>query len=158
MRFGQYVEADIAAHLGPLVVLFGALYDAIPTHELQLLVETDIETGLRWGELIELRVRDIDRDTGVITVSRVAGNSPPSSTPYRAQRRAAGKDSPRQPRRLATDGKGGKIVTIPLAPRTARAVDLAIGERLDGPIFLRPDGQRMDRHCASRIVRRSMAR
>jgi integrase/recombinase XerD len=50
--------------------------------------------------------------------------------------------------------KGGKIVTIPLAPRTARAVDLAIGERLDGPIFLRPDGQRMDRHCASRIVRR----
>ncbi|MDP9091472.1 MAG: tyrosine-type recombinase/integrase [Actinomycetota bacterium] len=50
--------------------------------------------------------------------------------------------------------KGGKTVTIPLAPRTARAVDLAIGERPDGPIFLRPDGQRMDRHCASRIVRR----
>ena len=50
--------------------------------------------------------------------------------------------------------KGGKIVVIPLAPRTARAIDLAIGERLDGPIFLRPDGQRMDRHCASRIVRR----
>ena len=49
---------------------------------------------------------------------------------------------------------GGKIVTVPLAPRTARAIDLAIGERLDGPIFLRPDGQRMDRHCASRIVRR----
>ncbi|WP_197704647.1 tyrosine-type recombinase/integrase [Jatrophihabitans sp. GAS493] len=50
--------------------------------------------------------------------------------------------------------KGGKIVTIPLAPRTARAVDLAVGERPDGPIFLRPDGQRMDRNCASRIVRR----
>jgi len=57
--------------------LFGALYDAIPTHELQLLVET----GLRWGELIELRVRDIDRDTGVITVSRVAGNSPRPARP-----------------------------------------------------------------------------
>src|SRR6202022_3865017 len=28
--------------------------------------------------------------------------------------------------------KGGKIVTIPLAPRTARAIDLAIGERLEG--------------------------
>jgi integrase len=53
--------------------------------------------------------------------------------------------------------KGGKIVTIPLAPRTARAIDLAIGERLDGPIFRRADGQRVDRHCASRIVRR-MAR
>ena len=50
--------------------------------------------------------------------------------------------------------KGGKIVTIPLAPRTARAIDLAIGERADGPIFLRPDGQRMDRHCAGRIVHR----
>lgn len=57
-------------------------------------------------------------------------------------------------RTLTVLRKGGKIVTIPLAPRTARAVDLAIGERLDGPIFLRPDGQRMDRHCASRIVRR----
>lgn len=50
--------------------------------------------------------------------------------------------------------KGGKIVTIPLAPRTARSLDLAIGERLDGPIFLRPDGQRLDRHGAGRIVRR----
>ena len=25
--------------------------------------------------------------------------------------------------------KGGKVVTIPLAPRTARAIDLAVGER-----------------------------
>ena len=52
---------------------FGALYDAIPTPELQLLIETDVETGLRWGELIELRKKDIDFDTGLITVSRVAG-------------------------------------------------------------------------------------
>lgn len=50
--------------------------------------------------------------------------------------------------------KGGKIVTIPLAPRTARAIDLAIGERMEGPIFLGPDGQRLDRHAAGRIVRR----
>ena len=57
-------------------------------------------------------------------------------------------------RTLTVLRKGGKIVVMPLAPRTARAIDLAIGERLDGPIFLRPDGQRMDRHCASRIVRR----
>jgi integrase/recombinase XerD len=57
-------------------------------------------------------------------------------------------------RTLTIVRKGRKVVIIPLAPRTARAVDLAIGERLDGPIFLRPDGHRMDRHCASRIVRR----
>jgi integrase/recombinase XerD len=57
-------------------------------------------------------------------------------------------------RTLTVLRKGAKIVTIPLAPRTARAIDLAIGERLEGPIFRRPDGMRMDRHCASRIVRR----
>jgi len=50
--------------------------------------------------------------------------------------------------------KGGKIVTIPLAPRTARAVDLAIGERSEGPIFQANDGSRLDRHAAARIVRR----
>jgi integrase/recombinase XerD len=45
-------------------------------------------------------------------------------------------------------------VTIPLAPRTARAVDLSIGERLEGPIFTGADGKRLDRHGAARIVRR----
>ena len=57
-------------------------------------------------------------------------------------------------RTLTVLRKGGKLVTIPLAPRTARAIDLAIGERLEGPIFRRADGDRMDRHCAGRIVRR----
>ena len=42
--------------------------------------------------------------------------------------------------------KGGKVVTMPLAPRTARANDLAIGERCEGPIILAPDGRRLDRH------------
>lgn len=50
--------------------------------------------------------------------------------------------------------KGGKTVTIPLAPRTARAVDLAVGERLQGPIFIGQDGQRMTRDAAARVVRR----
>ena len=49
--------------------------------------------------------------------------------------------------------KGGKIVTIPLAPRTARAIDLVVGERFAGPIFC-DDDARLDRHAASRIVRR----
>ncbi|MDT5024327.1 MAG: hypothetical protein QOE61_753 [Micromonosporaceae bacterium] len=57
-------------------------------------------------------------------------------------------------RTLTVLRKGGKIVTIPLAPRTARSLDLAIGERLDGPIVRRADGQRLDRHGASRIMRR----
>jgi integrase len=50
--------------------------------------------------------------------------------------------------------KGGKVVTIPLAPRTARALDLAIGERVERPIFLARDGERLHRHTAWRIVRR----
>jgi hypothetical protein len=37
--------------------------------------------------------------------------------------------------------KGGKVVTIPLAPRTARAIDLAVGERSEGPVFLSGDGR-----------------
>ncbi len=32
----------------------------------------------------------------------------------------------------------GSVVLMPLAPRTARAVDLAIGERTEGPLFLKP--------------------
>jgi site-specific recombinase XerD len=57
-------------------------------------------------------------------------------------------------RTLVVTRKGGKVVTIPLAPRTARAIDLAIGERGAGPVFLNPDGGRLDRHGAARIVRR----
>ena len=57
-------------------------------------------------------------------------------------------------RTLVITRKGGKVVTIPLAPRTARAIDLAIGERTGGPLFLAADGRRLDRHGAGRIVRR----
>jgi len=60
----------------------------------------------------------------------------------------------RSHRTLVVTRKGGKVVTIPLAPRTALAIDLAIGERTEGPVFLAPDGRRLDRHGAARIVRR----
>ena len=57
-------------------------------------------------------------------------------------------------RTLTITRKGGKVAAIPLAPRTARAIDLAIGERTDGPVFLTDDGRRLDRHSAGRIVRK----
>ena len=57
-------------------------------------------------------------------------------------------------RTLVITRKGGRVATIPLAPRTARTIDLAIGERTEGPIFLAADGRRLDRHGAGRIVRR----
>jgi integrase len=50
---------------------FGIIHASMPTRDLQLLVETDVETGLRWGELAELRVKDIDWSTGELTVARV---------------------------------------------------------------------------------------
>ena len=50
--------------------------------------------------------------------------------------------------------KGGHHELIPLAPRTARTVLLAVGERREGPILLRKDGRRLDRCAAYRIVKR----
>jgi len=58
-------------------------------------------------------------------------------------------------RTLIITRKGGKVVTIPLAPRTARAIDLAVDERVEGPIFLTSDGQRLNRHGAARVARRA---
>ena len=55
---------------------------------------------------------------------------------------------------MAIVRKGGKQVTIPLAPRTGRTLDLYIGERESGPIFLGVNGKRMDRYAADRTVTR----
>ena len=49
--------------------------------------------------------------------------------------------------------KGVKHATIPLAPRTSRAIDLYVGERATGPIFLGAKGGRMDRYAADGTVK-----
>jgi integrase len=49
---------------------FDMIYEALPDPASRLLIETDIESGLRWGELTELRVRDLDPATRMLTVSR----------------------------------------------------------------------------------------
>ena len=54
---------------------------------------------------------------------------------------------------LRITGKGKKPALIPLVPRTARTIDLAVGERREGPILLRHDSQRLDRRTAHRWVR-----
>lgn len=56
-------------------------------------------------------------------------------------------------RTILVDRKGGKKAVIPLAPRTSRAIDLATGERIGGPILIGHNG-RLDRYEAYRIVRR----
>jgi integrase len=49
---------------------FDAIYQALSDADIQLLVETAVESGLRWGELTELRVRDLSFGPRVLTVSR----------------------------------------------------------------------------------------
>ena len=62
---------------------FDKLYLALPSGTMKLLVETDIKSGLRWGELTELRPRDLDFGTGVLTVSRVVVEASPTVPPGR---------------------------------------------------------------------------
>jgi integrase len=51
-------------------------------------------------------------------------------------------------------GKGNKPALLPLPPRVARAVEAARGDRLEGPLLLTRSGRRLDRHAATRTVRR----
>jgi integrase len=60
---------------------FEAIYAAVPAGALQLLVETDMESGLRWGELTELRVGDLDLITRVLTISRTVVQVDPKFHP-----------------------------------------------------------------------------
>ncbi len=55
---------------------------------------------------------------------------------------------------LRVCGKGSKIVLVPLPPAVGRAIDQAIGSRTSGPILLNTNRARMDRHAATRRLRR----
>jgi integrase/recombinase XerD len=55
---------------------------------------------------------------------------------------------------LRVCGKGTKVVLVPLPPAVGRAIDQAIGARTRGPVLLNSRGARMDRHAATRRLRR----
>jgi site-specific recombinase XerD len=55
---------------------------------------------------------------------------------------------------LAVVCKGDQRTLVPLAPRTVRAIDAALGGRADGPLLVSNTGDRLDRHDAARIVTR----
>jgi integrase/recombinase XerD len=63
-------------------------------------------------------------------------------------------DFDRGHRTLKIVRKGGKHVVVPLAPRTSRVIDLYLGKRAVGPMFLGAGGGRMDRYAADRMVKR----
>jgi integrase len=60
---------------------FAVLYDCLPDAQSKLLVETAVESGLRWGELTELRGRDIELATRMLTVSRAVVQVDPKFHP-----------------------------------------------------------------------------
>jgi integrase len=91
---------------------FDAIYRALPSAEMRLLVETAVESGLRWGELTELRVSDLSPVTRVLTVNRKVIEVNPKFQPD--GRRFAVKDYPKdkQYRRLKLSAQlVGKIET-----------------------------------------------
>jgi len=49
---------------------YDAIHQALPGTTTRLMVETAIESGLRWGELTELRPADLDLHSRMLTVSR----------------------------------------------------------------------------------------
>jgi integrase len=71
----------------PRIIVTPAQYDAIhtalPSPTARLMVETAVESGLRWGELIELRPHDLDITSRMLTVSRAVTETSFTSHPAR---------------------------------------------------------------------------
>lgn len=68
-----------------------------------------------------------------------------------------GRPRSRAHRVLRAVGKGTRVVLVPLPPAVGRAIDRASGDRTGGPILLNTRGARMDRHAATRRLRRLAA-
>jgi integrase len=79
---------------------FDVLYATLPSGDVQLLIETDIETGLRWSELIDMRPRDFSEGYTLITVTHAAVEVNPKFHPD--GRRFVLKEYPKdaEPRRI----------------------------------------------------------
>ena len=73
LHAGRGVKTPPVATRPPTVLSveqFEALYRAVEDPTMRLMIETAIESGLRWGELTELRAGDLNTATGVLTVTR----------------------------------------------------------------------------------------
>jgi integrase len=77
------VKTPTVAVMPPVIISpeqFDAIYEALPD-DFKLLAETDMETGARWGELTELRVKDLAPETCILTVSRAVVQVSPKFHP-----------------------------------------------------------------------------
>ncbi len=100
---------------------FDVLHRALSDDIMRLLVETDIESGMRWGELTEVRVKDIDHTSGIITVSRVVVELNPKFHPE--GKRFLVKDYP----------KDQKVRSFRLSPDLVNKIKVHVEERALGP-------------------------
>lgn len=60
---------------------YALLAAALPSDAARLLIELAMGSGLRWGELIELRPRDLHLDSGILTISRSVSEIDPKYHP-----------------------------------------------------------------------------
>lgn len=100
---------------------FDQLYQAIGSDTMKLLVEAGVESGMRWGELTELRPSDLNFTTGVVTLSRVAVELPRRFHPEGG--RFLIKDYP----------KDGKHRQFKLSPQIVEKIEAHIAARGIGP-------------------------
>ncbi|HKR51229.1 MAG TPA: site-specific integrase, partial [Pseudonocardiaceae bacterium] len=79
---------------------FDMVYEALLDADAQLLIETEIESGLRWGELSELRVKDLDFRSRVLTVNRAVVQVNPKFHPKSERFLVKEYPKDREPRRF----------------------------------------------------------
>jgi site-specific recombinase XerD len=117
-------------------------------------VGTDtVSTGLDKDELAALiRVAEVDAPRSLALVLLLGLNGLRISEALGTDVDDLGTE--RGHRVLVVKRKGGKRATVPLAPRTAEAVDTYVGERTGGPLFITRTGERWHRTEAWRTLRR----
>ena len=81
---------------------YDAIHRALPGTTTRLLVETAIESGLRWGELTELRPADLDLHSGMLTVSRAVSETTAPADGTRFSVKAYPKDKEYRRLKLST--------------------------------------------------------
>ena len=111
---------------------FDAIYTAVADGALKLLIETDIETGLRWGELTELRVKDLEPITRVLTISRTVVQVNPKFHPTASRFLVKEYPKDKEYRRLKLSPQltamiGAHITEAGLRPRGPDLRDAAAG-------------------------------
>lgn len=80
----QFIKTEKVAKKALKIITpeqFDVFYCAIEGDMWKLLVEVAIESGLRWGELTELRVKDFDLGQSLLTVSRAVVQMNPKFHP-----------------------------------------------------------------------------